>query len=73
MHKHTFYYFLGNKKYPDIYILFKDNFWSILLSIQKIFEDKLLVQLVWDENGNGYLDENKFSVTLHKFQVWLDE
>ena len=21
MYKHTFYYFLGNKKYPEIYIL----------------------------------------------------
>ena len=23
MYKHTFYYFLGNKKYPEIYILLK--------------------------------------------------
>ena len=23
MYKHTFYYFLGNKKYPEIYILQK--------------------------------------------------
>jgi len=25
MYKHTFYYFLGNKKYPEIYILLDEN------------------------------------------------
>ena len=44
MYKHTFYYFLGNKKYPEIYILHlkiskiypkKSNICSFLRSIWK--------------------------------------
>ena len=29
MYKHTFYYFLGNKKYPEIYILQVQDIWNI--------------------------------------------
>ena len=30
MYKHTFYYFLGNKKYPEIYILLTEkNLWFL--------------------------------------------
>ena len=28
IYKHTFYYFLGNKKYPEIYILHTDGDWD---------------------------------------------
>ena len=35
MYKHTFYYFLGNKKYPEIYIL-RQNYPYFLLKFASL-------------------------------------
>ena len=64
MYKHTFYYFLGNKKYPEIYILQWNDVLlaSVRLRVAGIFvsiSTKCLKEgkVMWDRLVNVPLDQ----------------
>ena len=48
MHKHTFYYFLGNKKYPEIYILCVDDLATDVDGEDK--ERRVVINMVVEED-----------------------
>ena len=61
MYKHTFYYFLGNKKYPEIYILHKRAHWE-LISCLMHFVIQILCRnyfTIWREDCDGDGEEEE--------------